>query len=38
MNIRFLYTDTSFCDAGHSYATTSLGLDGLLMSHTTGPL
>ena len=38
MNIRFLYTDTSFCDAGHSYATTSVGLDGLLISHTTGPL
>ena len=38
MNIRFLYTDTSFCDAGHAYAVTSVGLDGLLMSQMTGPL
>src|SRR6059036_3073005 len=32
MNIRFRYTDTSFCDAGHRYVCMSTGFDGLEMS------
>src|SRR4029079_2800886 len=38
MNMRFLYTDTSFCDAGHSYAAATVGCEGSLMSQITGPL
>src|SRR3954464_5969260 len=32
MNSRFLYTETSFCDAGHPYDCTSAGFDGFEMS------
>ena len=38
MNIRFLYTEMSFCEAGQVYATTSTGLAGFEMSQITGPL
>ena len=31
---RFLYTDTSLCEAGQRYADLSVGLAGLEMSQT----
>jgi len=38
MNSRFLYTDTSFCDAGHVYALISAGFAGFEMSQISKPL
>ena len=38
MNIRFLYTETSFCEAGQVYAVTMTGDAGFVMSQITGPL
>src|SRR5437867_3256319 len=38
MNSRFLYTETSFCDAGHRYVCTRTGLDGFEMSKISKPL
>src|SRR4051812_1368616 len=32
MNSRLRYTDTSFCDAGHTYDCISTGFDGFDMS------
>src|SRR4051812_22631908 len=32
MNNRFRYTDTSFCDAGHTYVCIRTGFDGFDMS------
>ena len=37
-NSRFLYTDTSLCDAGQTYPTFKLGLAGFEMSQTWKPL
>src|SRR4029078_3168177 len=34
MKIRFLNTDTSFCDAGQTYVCTIVGLDGFETSNT----
>src|SRR6185436_9694228 len=38
MNSRFLYTDTSFCDAGHVYCCARVGLSGFEMSQMSKPL
>ena len=38
MNSRLPYTETSFCDAGHSYAPASTGFAGFEMSQISKPL